>query len=159
MGLYSDYSADVSFQFPYYTSKQTAFYQDVQNILSEDSYSSVKWNTYYYKRYKALNSILYFIMLICVIIIVLTIIKKSVPFFDDNAYSVVVGIILALSVIYIVRQLWSIMFRDNKNFDEYAYTFNTNANTIGNDTIHNNIMSDCVSTTPKPQVNYSSITN
>ena len=156
MGLYSDYSADASFQFPYYTSKQTAFYQDVENILSEDSYSGVKWNTYYYKRYKALNAILYFIMLICVIIIVVTIIKKSVPFFDDTAYSVVVGFILALSVIYIVRQLWSIMFRDNKNFDEYAYTFNPN--TIDNDT-NNNIMSDCVSITPKPQVNYSSITN
>jgi hypothetical protein len=162
MGLYTDYS-DASFQFPYYTSKQTAFYEDVENILSKDKGSSVKWNTYYYKRYKALNSILYFIMLICVIIIVLTIVKKKMSFFDDTAYSVIVGIILAMSVMYIITQTWGIMFRDNQNFDEYNYTFNTNVTNTNTNTNTNadnkNSMSECVSTTPSPQVNYSSITN
>ena len=70
MGLYSDYSTNTNSivqLIPYDISKQTAFYQDVQNILSEDNYSSIKWNTYYYKRYKALTSVLYFIMIICIL--------------------------------------------------------------------------------------------
>jgi hypothetical protein len=156
MGLYSDYSTNTNSSvqlIPYDISKQTAFYQDVQNILSEDNYSSIKWNTYYYKRYKALNSVLYFIMIICIILIFLTLIKKSNPYFDDKSYSIIVGVVLALSVIYIVKQLWSIMFRDKQNFDEYDYSFNTNGSSID---ISNN-RSECVSVKPLPEVNYSII--
>jgi len=111
---------------PYDVSKQTAFYQGAQNMLNDDDvYSNIKWNIYYYKRYKAENYLLYFIMIICVLIIILTIIKNLNPFFDDMAYSAIIGTILGLSVIYISYLLWNMMFRDNQNFDEYNYLFNT----------------------------------
>ena len=105
-------------------SKQTAFYEDIHDILNEDKNPDNKWNIYYYKRYKAENSLLYFIMIICIIIIILSSIHKNFKFFDTYSYSTIVAIILAISIIYIIKQILDIMFRDKQNFDEYNYLYN-----------------------------------
>jgi hypothetical protein len=123
---------------PYDVSKQTAFYQGAQNMLNDDDvYSNIKWNIYYYKRYKAENALLYFIMVLCIIIIIITILKKKITMFDDFAYSVIVGSILALSLIHIMYSVWNIMFRDNQNFDEYAYGYFFNNTLDTTDTSNN----------------------
>ena len=120
------------------------FYNQINNNLTSKQNNhlrQVQINTYYYKRYKSENWLLYFIMIICVIIIIISLIKQRVQFFDDYAYSIIVGIILSFSFIYILYYLWSIIYKDNHNYDENQYLFNTNkfsdVSGISNDDINN----------------------
>ncbi len=89
----------------------------------------VQVNTYYYKRYKSENRLLYFIMFICFIIISIALIKRKMPFFDDLSYSIIVGIILGLSLLYIGYNIYLLMHKDNINYDEDDYKFNPNSKT------------------------------
>ena len=47
---------------------QINFYKSINTLIKNPSYKdtlySIKWNTYYYKKYKAENNLLYFIMFI-----------------------------------------------------------------------------------------------
>jgi hypothetical protein len=127
---------------------QIKFYNTINEIIKNPAYTetlySIKWNTYYYKKYKAENGLLYFIMGICVLIIVLNLIKKKFPYFDDISYSVIIGIILAYSFIHILYILWSITYKDKFNFDENDYSFDTEPN-YGTDLSNNNSNSNSVS--------------
>uniref|UniRef100_A0A6C0ETJ8 Uncharacterized protein n=1 Tax=viral metagenome TaxID=1070528 RepID=A0A6C0ETJ8_9ZZZZ len=115
---------------------QMKFYNSVNTLIHNPAYtdtlSSIKWNTYYYKKYKAENNLLYFIMFICVLIIILNLLKRNFTYFDDLSYSVIIGIILAYSFIHILYILWSIMYKDKLNFDENDYMFD-NKNVTGKD--------------------------
>jgi hypothetical protein len=148
-------TTDASFATPSdmtFNSKQYNFYKGVEknmNALSKTSNENVKQiriNTYYYKRYKAENQLLYFIMVILLFVIIITLIKKYYPFLDDLAYSIIIGSILGLSIIYIVYSLWIIMNKDSSNYDEnnndYTYTNNI---TSGPDQT-NSLNSSCLDT-------------
>lgn len=91
--------------------------------LNEDL-KKVQVNTYYYKRYKSENQILYFIMFVCFIIISIALIKKKLRSFDDLSYSIIVGIIIALSLFYIAYSIYLLTYKDEVNYDEdnYPYT-------------------------------------
>jgi hypothetical protein len=91
--------------------------------LNEDL-KTVQVNTYYYKRYKSENQILYFIMFVCFIIISIALIKKKLTSFDDLSYSIIVGIIIVLSLFYILHSIYLLTFKDELNYDEdnYQYT-------------------------------------
>jgi hypothetical protein len=80
----------------------------------------IRWNTYYYKKYRQQTHMLFFISCICVLMIVLS--KLRSAYFDEKAYSLVIGIILGLSVIYMLYGLWDLLLKDDKNFDEYDYS-------------------------------------
>ena len=117
------------------TKNQINFYKSVDNLIKNPAYTdtlySIKWNTYFYKKYKAENNLLYFIMVICVLIIIINLLKQKFTYFDDVSYSVIIGIILAYSFIHIFYILWSITYKSVSNFDENDYMFdNTN---IGKD--------------------------
>jgi len=123
---------------------QIKFYNQVNDNLTSkknDHLKQVQINTYYYKRYKSENQLLYFIMIVCVIIIIIALIKQRVPFFDDYAYSTIIGIILSFSLIYISYSLWCLVYKDNHNYDEDDYLFNRTKNS--NSDISHNIINNC----------------
>jgi len=115
---------------------QSRFYSEINDSLKSfskpinEDLKQIQINTYYYKRYKSENQILYFTMLILIIVIVLSFIRKNYPYFDDNAYSVIVGIILAFSLMYIIYCIWKLFYKDNVNYDEndYGYMHSDNNN-------------------------------
>jgi hypothetical protein len=124
---------------------QLKFYNQVNdNLISKknDHLRQVQINTYYYKRYKSENQLLYFIMIVCVIIIVIALIKQRFPFFDDYAYSIIIGIILSFSLMYILYCLWCLIYKDNHNYDEDQYLFNTNMKSSDSDISHN-VINNC----------------
>jgi hypothetical protein len=111
-----------------YSANQIQFYNNInEEIKSNKIYKSqliqIKWNTFFYKKYKAENDVLYFIIKLCVVIIIISLIHKHLPFFDDNAYSIVIGIIMSFGFIYIFYGIWNIIYKNNMNFDENEYLY------------------------------------
>lgn len=86
----------------------------------EEVVNQIRWNTYYYKKYRQQTHLLFFIICICVLMIVLS--KLRSAYFDEKAYSLVIGIILGVTFIYMLYGLWDILLKDDKNFDEYDYS-------------------------------------
>ena len=107
--------------------RQAQFYDEVNDSLKElnkpvnEQLKQIQVNTYYYKRYKSENNILYVVISILVLIIILSLIRRKYPFFDDISYSILVGIILAILLIYIVFSIWKLFYKDNLNYDEHDY--------------------------------------
>lgn len=89
--------------------------------LDNENIKAARWNTYYYKKYKAQNRILIFIIVICVLIFILTHVKKIYPYFDKPSYLIIVGAILAISILILIYLYIDIFRRDNMNFDEFDY--------------------------------------
>ena len=59
------------------------------------------------------------------------------PFFDDLSYSIIVGIIMGLSLLYISYSIYILIHKDHVNYDEDNYTFNSKSITNGkNDVNH-----------------------
>lgn len=83
-------------------------------------------NIYTYKKYKAINEILYVIMFVTILILLLTIVNKNVKYFDTFAYDILVATIIIISFIYIIQLIYDILFRNNINYDEYEYEKPTN---------------------------------
>lgn len=135
---YTDISfvtTDASFSTPsdmIFNPNQYKFYEKVEKNLSalskttNDHVKQIQINTYYYKRYKSENQLLYFIMVILLFVIIISLIKKKYSFLDDFAYSIIIGSILGLSIIYIVYSLWIIMNKDDSNYDETDHSYITN---------------------------------
>jgi len=84
--------------------------------------NEIRWNTYYYKKYREQTKILVFIIFICIIMIILTNLRKKFSYFDEKAYTMIIGIILGFAFIYLVYELWDLYIKDDKNFDEYNYS-------------------------------------
>ena len=84
--------------------------------------NKIRWNTYYYKKYRQQTKMLFFIIFICILMIALSKLHSRYPYFDEKAYSLVIGIILGLAFIRVFLEIWDLYIRDNKNFDEYDYS-------------------------------------
>ena len=82
----------------------------------------IRWNTYYYKKYREQTKLLVFIIFICIIMIILTNLKNRFSYFDEKSYTFIIGTILAIAFIYLMYALWDLYLKDNKNFDEYNYS-------------------------------------
>jgi hypothetical protein len=93
---------------------------DIKHENVEDVLNSIRWNTYYYKRYQKINEILRYFILVCIVLIILS--RLQSPYFDNSAYLFITGTILSLLFIYIMYKLWDLYIRDNINFDEYDFT-------------------------------------
>jgi len=126
---------DASFSTPTdlsFNPNQYTFYKQLEKNLTalnepiNENVKQIQINTYYYKRYKSENYLLYFINIVLIFVIIISLIKKKFPFIDDYAYSIIIGTILALSIVYIVYNLWIILNKDDKNYDEHNYLYTTN---------------------------------
>jgi len=84
--------------------------------------NQIKWNTYYYKKYRQQTKLMVFIIIICLIMITLTKLRNRSKYFDEKSYTIIIGSILAFAFIYLMYGLWDLYFKDNKNFDEYDYS-------------------------------------
>ena len=82
--------------------------------------NKTRWNTYYYKKYRQQTRMLFFIIFICILMIILSKLRSS--YFDEKAYSLVIGIILGIAFIYTFYGLWDLLIKDDKNYDEYDYS-------------------------------------
>jgi hypothetical protein len=102
--------------------------QDVQKIYDKHNinkqYSLT--NISVYKKYKSINYILGIIILLCIVLVVLTMMNKNMSYFDDNSYIVIVSIVLALSIVYIIKLVFDTTSRSNINFDEYEFSTSNN---------------------------------
>jgi len=83
-----------------------------------------KWNTYYYKKYKMESNVLTFIIIVCIIINILTFLHKTYPYFDRSAYLIMVGFILAITILLLFYAFTQIYNKDDMNFDESDYGTN-----------------------------------
>jgi amino acid permease len=117
-----------------------------KNKHFNEDLKQVQVNTYYYKRYKSENHILYFIMFMCFIIISIALIKKKMPYFDDLSYSIIVGTIMGLSLLYIVYCIYILIHKDAVNYDEHDYKFDSKTTTD----ISGNSNSECLQFEPIP---------
>ena len=81
-------------------------------------------NTYYYKKYKMECNVFIYIIVVCIIINILTLLHKTYPYFDTSAYMIIVGAILGISIIVIFYIYLIILNKDNLNFDENDYGTN-----------------------------------
>jgi lipopolysaccharide export LptBFGC system permease protein LptF len=98
-------------------------YKENQDKIPQDEVvNKIRWNTYYYKKYRQQTRLLFFIIFICVLMIVLSKLRSRSPYFDEKAYSFVIGIILGVTFIYMIYGLWDLLLKDDKNFDEYDYS-------------------------------------
>jgi uncharacterized integral membrane protein len=136
---YIDTSVDVSFvDDSEFNKNQYIFYNQVNDSLNElnkpieEKIKQIQINTYYYKKYKSENNLLYFIIIIILIIIILSFINKLFPFLDTY-YSIIVGIIISFSLLYIIYSIWIMINKDNTNYDEHQYGFDSTINHDANE--------------------------
>ena len=74
----------------FFGSIATHFFNDINNDVTV-IYDKNNLNKQYsltnisiYKKYKSINYILGVIILLCIVIVILTMLNKNVPYFDDN---------------------------------------------------------------------------
>ena len=78
---------------------------------------NIQINTFYQKKYQSQINILKFIILVCILIISLSFIKKK-GLISQRMYLLIIGIIIAASIIRICYMLYDIIIRDKNIFDE-----------------------------------------
>ena len=89
--------------------------------LSNDQNEDIvvaRWNTYYYKKYKLESNFLMYIIAVCIIIILLTFLHKTFPYFDRPAYLIIVGFIIGISILFFTYFYYRMFMKDDMNFDE-----------------------------------------
>ena len=99
-------------------------YDDV-NIINNDNLiheKNAKYNVYNYKKTKMYINVLYVVIITCVIILLLTFLRKQNNYFDSTAYLIIVSISLGIAACYILYLLKDILFRDKMDFDEYDFS-------------------------------------
>jgi hypothetical protein len=78
-------------------------------------------NTYNYEKYKNQIHLLYIINIYCILFIGFTLLNNNFLFFDDLAYSSIIGILLAFLFGYIMYNMWDIYLRSNTVYDMYDF--------------------------------------
>lgn len=115
----------------------TSVYDDVNNINNDNliNEKNAKYNVYNYKKTKMYINVLYVVIIACVIVLLLTFLRKQNNYFDSTAYLIIVSISLGIAACYILYLLKDILFRDKMDFDEYDFskygtgsTFDTSGN-------------------------------
>jgi hypothetical protein len=84
----------------------------------------VEINTYYGKKYNAHSGIMKTIVVMCIPILIVSILANN-GILPNNITALIIAIIIIIGVIYIGSQIIDMSNRDNMNFDEYNWAFNT----------------------------------
>lgn len=98
-------------------------YDNVQIINNDNliNEKNAKYNLYNYKKTKMYIYVLYVVIITCLIVLLLTFIKKQNNYLDDKSYLIIVSISLGIATCYILYLFKDISFRDKMDFDEYDY--------------------------------------
>lgn len=89
----------------------------------------VQVNTYYGKRYESQSNLMKKIIIICIPLLVFVILKKK-GFIPETLSNYAIGITIAVGAIFIIRAIWDIYTRDNNDFDEYSWNYESPATQI-----------------------------
>ena len=87
------------------------------NDKIKNNIRNIQINTFYQKKYQSQINILKFIILVCIVIISLSFIKKR-ELISEIMYLLIIGIIIAVSIIIICYMLYDIIIRDKNIFEE-----------------------------------------
>lgn len=96
-------------------------------LLEEEKYNKlrlVEINTYYGKQYDAHTSIMKIVVIMCIPILFFGILAK-IGILPGNIAAILTAIVIMIGVIVIGKKILDIMNRDNMNFDEYDWNFNS----------------------------------
>lgn len=95
-------------------------YKYLEGVVNDKK--QIEIYNYYYQKNKTQQNILYYLFIVCVIVIILTYINIHFNvFLTDTIYSIIVGIIGSLYIIYFIYSFYDILIRDNTNFNEYDF--------------------------------------
>jgi hypothetical protein len=89
----------------------------------------VEINTYYGKRYEAQSKLMKTIILVCVPLLVFVVLKKK-GILPETLANYVIGLTLAVGLIFVIRAAWDISTRNNISFDEYNWSYESPASQI-----------------------------
>ena len=96
-------------------------------LLEDEKYNKlrlVEINTYYGKQYNAHAGIMKLIVIICIPILIVGVLA-NMGIIPKNIAALLSSIIIIIGLIIIGRRVLDLMNRDNMNFDEYNWKFNT----------------------------------
>jgi hypothetical protein len=93
--------------------------------IKDNKMRMVEINTYYGKRYRAQAGLMKLIIFICVLLLVLSILRKK-GLINDSISNILVGIVITLGIFFIIWRILDIYWRDNMNYDEYNFNFDPN---------------------------------
>jgi hypothetical protein len=82
----------------------------------------IMWNMYTYKRYKAINRMLWVFSALCVMLIVFHIIYKFTHWMSDFVYSYFLARTMAVGAIVLSIMLLDFLMHDRPVFDEYDFS-------------------------------------
>ena len=82
----------------------------------------VQINTYYGQRYEAQSELMKLVILVCIPILILFILKKK-GMLPETIGKYAIGITIAVGAIFVIRKAWDISMRNNMNFDEYDWKY------------------------------------
>lgn len=82
----------------------------------------VEINTYYGKRYDSQSKLMKTIIMACVPLLVLVVLKNK-SILPETLANYVIGITIAIGAFFVFRTIWDIYTRDNNNFDEYNWAY------------------------------------
>jgi len=86
----------------------------------------VQINTYYGQRYEAQSELMKLVILVCIPILILFILKKK-GMLPETIAKYAIGITIAVGAIFVIRKAWDISMRNNMNFDEYDWKYESPA--------------------------------
>ena len=96
-------------------------------LLEEEKYNKlrlVEINTYYGKQYDAHTSIMKIVVIMCIPILFFGVLAK-IGILPGNIAAILTAIVIMIGAIVIGKQILDLMNRDNMNFDEYDWNFNS----------------------------------
>ena len=84
----------------------------------------VEINTYYASKYKAQIGVMKLIIIMCVPLLILAIVSKK-GLIPDSITKALIGIIIIIGTFFVMKQVSDIYSRNNMNFDEYDWTWDS----------------------------------
>ena len=92
---------------------------ELENEINEKE-RNLEINTYYEKKYLKQYQVIRNIVFLLALILCVSFLFKS-GLFGEKTFVLIIGLLLAFSIIYICYEVYDIFMRDNHNFDEYKY--------------------------------------
>lgn len=83
----------------------------------------VQINTYYGSKYNAQKKMLITIVIVCAVLFFIAFLKNRIGILPNNLANLLMGITIAVGLIYLAYKFLDFSNRDNMNFDEYKWRF------------------------------------
>ena len=92
------------------------------NNRNDTKMRMVQINTYYGQRYEAQSHLMKKIIFVCIPLLIVFILKKK-GIIPEMIANYIVGIMIAIGAFIIIRNIWDIYTRNNMEFNEYEWNY------------------------------------